>query len=356
MPKRRAGFWKGWYVRRRRSLVEQMRRLTIQETAPLPTAQQIQALLQMACENSPNLPTTLPTNILISLLLLLNQISSMNADVFWAYVPDPPLLQPVGWEMSLVPVYVNDTVLLGGFSDKHISLQSASISYTGSSSQLPMCFFRNHNVPGCLTVTDAGYFAYDDDHGRSWIVDIPSITKSTGYARRVNGTGPKDIPFCGLGVKGRYIAVPWKLCRDETATVYSITNDKHSLWDWSPDSNRNPGKEGSRQFAARIWNLGGTMVYQTEIWKLLAAFGTDGSFLQTGGKTKGYPGEGPQLLLKATKAIEKGSHKGFEATYNTETTSFHLEKASVQESDSAVYYCALRNTVTETAGGAEHKL
>ena len=62
------------------------------------------------------------------------------------YVPDPPLLQPVGWEMSFILMYVNDTILLGGFSDKHISPQSTSISYMGSSSQLPMCFFRNHNV------------------------------------------------------------------------------------------------------------------------------------------------------------------------------------------------------------------
>ena len=118
-------------------------------------------------------------------------------------------------------------------------------------------------------------------------MDIPSIIKSTGDARRSYGTGPKDIPFCGLGVKGRYIAMPWKVCRDETATVYYITNDTHSLWDWSPDSNRNPGREGSRQFAAGICNLGGTTVYQTEIWKLLAAFATDGSLLRTGGKTKG---------------------------------------------------------------------
>lgn len=69
-----------------------------------------------------------------------------------------------------------------------------------------------------------------------------------------------------------------------------------------------------------------------------------------------YPGEGPQLLLKATKANDKGINKGFEATYKRETTSFHLEKASVHESDSAVYYCALSDTVTGTAGGAEHKL
>ena len=69
-----------------------------------------------------------------------------------------------------------------------------------------------------------------------------------------------------------------------------------------------------------------------------------------------YSGEGPKLLLRAHRHNEKGSSKGFEATYNTETTSFHLEKASVQESDSAVYYCALSDTMTETAGVAEHKL
>uniref|UniRef100_A0A8D2GTC5 Ig-like domain-containing protein n=1 Tax=Urocitellus parryii TaxID=9999 RepID=A0A8D2GTC5_UROPR len=66
-----------------------------------------------------------------------------------------------------------------------------------------------------------------------------------------------------------------------------------------------------------------------------------------------YPGEGLQLLLKAVKANDKVSNKGFEATHNKEAMSFHLEKASVQESDSAVYYCVLGDTVAETAGGAE---
>ena len=66
--------------------------------------------------------------------------------------------------------------------------------------------------------------------------------------------------------------------------------------------------------------------------------------------------ECPQLLLKATKVKEKGINRQFEATYHRKSKSFHLKKASVQESDSAVYYCALSDTVTETAGGAEHKL
>uniref|UniRef100_A0A7N5KK14 Ig-like domain-containing protein n=1 Tax=Ailuropoda melanoleuca TaxID=9646 RepID=A0A7N5KK14_AILME len=69
-----------------------------------------------------------------------------------------------------------------------------------------------------------------------------------------------------------------------------------------------------------------------------------------------HPGEGLQLLLKAMKEKEKGINKGFEATYDKDSKSFHLEKGSVQASDSAVYYCAMSDTVTGTTGGAERKL
>ncbi|EPY76529.1 T cell receptor alpha MD13-like protein [Camelus ferus] len=69
-----------------------------------------------------------------------------------------------------------------------------------------------------------------------------------------------------------------------------------------------------------------------------------------------YPGEGPQLLLKASRDNEMASNKGFKATHHRKPNSFHLEKASVQGADSAVYYCALGDTVTGAAGGAEHKL
>ncbi|KAK7798389.1 hypothetical protein U0070_012418 [Myodes glareolus] len=69
-----------------------------------------------------------------------------------------------------------------------------------------------------------------------------------------------------------------------------------------------------------------------------------------------YPGESLQFLLKVITAGAKGSSRGFEATYDKGSSSFHLQKASVQESDSAVYYCALSDTVAETAEGAEHKL
>ena len=66
--------------------------------------------------------------------------------------------------------------------------------------------------------------------------------------------------------------------------------------------------------------------------------------------------EGPQIFLKATKDKEKGISREFEATYHRKSKSFHLKKASVQESESVVYYCALRDTEKGTAGGAEHTL
>uniref|UniRef100_A0A8D1KD04 Ig-like domain-containing protein n=2 Tax=Sus scrofa TaxID=9823 RepID=A0A8D1KD04_PIG len=69
-----------------------------------------------------------------------------------------------------------------------------------------------------------------------------------------------------------------------------------------------------------------------------------------------YPNQGLQLLLKyvSGNSLVKGT-KGFEAEFRKNETSFHLRKTSVHLSDSAKYFCALSDTVTETAGGAEHK-
>lgn len=68
------------------------------------------------------------------------------------------------------------------------------------------------------------------------------------------------------------------------------------------------------------------------------------------------PNQGFQLLLKylAGPTLVTGI-KGFKAEFRKNETSFHLRKLSAHWSDSAVYFCAVSDTVPEAAGGAKHK-
>ena len=213
MPKRRAGCRKGWYARWRRSLVNQMKRLAIQEHDELPSRQQLQTLMREA-QNRVAVQGDLisPLSFLITLLIILNQINTAHSkeysNAYWAYFPDPPLLQPVGWEGRSIPIYTNGTVALGGFLDKHIIPNQVNFSYHGVFDHLPICLSRYFNSTGCLFVGESGYA----DHDNGWSLYIPGVTKESGIPQRCNGTGPLDIPFCDFGTRGRVTAAPWKLC------------------------------------------------------------------------------------------------------------------------------------------------
>ena len=60
-----------------------------------------------------------------------------------------------------------------------------------------------------------------------------------------------------------------------------------------------------------------------------------------------YLNKAPQLLLKGSMRNQRPEHEGFRATLLKRESSFHLQKQAVQASDSAVYYCALSDTVIE---------
>ena len=86
-----------------------MRRLAIQEHDELPSRQQLQALMRetqnrVAVQGD----SILPLSFLITLLIILNQINTAHSEeysnAYWAYFPDPPLLQSVDWEGQSITV------------------------------------------------------------------------------------------------------------------------------------------------------------------------------------------------------------------------------------------------------------
>ncbi|XDB59409.1 hypothetical protein AB1E18_012804 [Capra hircus] len=207
------------------------------------------------------------------LLLLLQRIQNGAAAAFWAYIPDPPTIQSLGWDKEVVPVYVNDTSLLGGKSDIHISPQQANISFYGLTTQYPMCFSYQSQHPHCIQVSA------DISYPR---VTISGIDEKTGKRSYRDGTGPLDIPFCNKHLSiGIGIDTPWTLCRARVASVYNINNaDATLLWDWAPGGT--PDFPENRGQHPPIFSVNTAQVYQTELWKLLAAFGHGNSlYLQS---------------------------------------------------------------------------
>nr|CAA77120.1 env protein [Jaagsiekte sheep retrovirus] len=265
MPKRSAGFRKGWYARQRNSLTHQMQRMTLSEpTSELPTQRQIEALMPYAWNGAHVQPPVTPTNILIMLLLLLQRVQNGAAAAFWAYIPDPPMIQSLGWDREIVPVYVNDTSLLGGKSDIHISPQQANISFYGLTTQYPMCFSYQSQHPHCIQVSA------DISYPR---VTISGIDEKTGKKSYGNGSGPLDIPFCDKHLSiGIGIDTPWTLCRARVASVYNINNANATfLWDWAPGGT--PDFAEYRGQHPPIFSVNTAPIYQAELWKLFAAFG-----------------------------------------------------------------------------------
>ncbi|CAM2094745.1 unnamed protein product [Caretta caretta] len=63
-----------------------------------------------------------------------------------------------------------------------------------------------------------------------------------------------------------------------------------------------------------------------------------------------FPSQPPRLFLRdlGREDSDEGIRKGFDATHDKKQKSFHLWKPASDSSDSATYYCAVRDTVTQT--------
>ena len=86
------------------------------QRSDVPTWGQIKQLVSRAQESvkQQNNPVT-PVTLFLAMLATISCVPSVNAATYWAYVPDPPLLQPISWSEAEFPVFYNDKCLWASY-------------------------------------------------------------------------------------------------------------------------------------------------------------------------------------------------------------------------------------------------
>ena len=57
--------------------------------------------------------------IAVSIPLVLGKAKNYT---YWTYILNPPLLKPINWRESMIPIYVNDSSWIPGPEDTHLPL------------------------------------------------------------------------------------------------------------------------------------------------------------------------------------------------------------------------------------------
>ena len=123
-----------------------------------------------------------PSLYFLAFLALMSAFPTVQGMAYWVYVPNPLILQPVGWlDQEPIRILTNDTGRLGGAQDSDARISSSSlITFEGCSDSLPICIVFSGKVPKfCLS---SGYrtFLMDspdkENVGKRWIWEIQMQT------------------------------------------------------------------------------------------------------------------------------------------------------------------------------------
>ncbi|KAM5309313.1 uncharacterized protein AAES06_024305 [Glossophaga mutica] len=131
--------------------------------------------------------------LILSLLWMLK--TQVKAEEYWAFLPNPPVLHPVTWEDNdFVPVYVNNTQVLGPPSTGHILPMSAKYNYTGLSTTPPICFSLKSGK--CIFISRYTDWDGNFTNGLHWGVDMLYLHRNVSTTTVSQGSPPPDIPVC----------------------------------------------------------------------------------------------------------------------------------------------------------------
>ncbi|XP_036031918.1 endogenous retrovirus group K member 19 Env polyprotein-like [Onychomys torridus] len=122
-------------------------------------------------------PLTASFYFLAFLALISTPLPVTQGISYWAYVPNPPIIQPVGWlDREPIKVLTNDSVRLGGAQDSDAHSSSSSlINFEGRADSLPICLTLQGKVPyGCFPTSY-----------RTFLTDSPDRANTDSAAGRV---------------------------------------------------------------------------------------------------------------------------------------------------------------------------
>lgn len=185
-----------------------------------------------------------------------------RAENLWAYLPNPPLLHPVTWDDLQVPVYVNDTKILGLPSAAHIWPQwRDGYSYLGVSKFPPICFTVNDSLPHCVRLRHT--LESDENQARSGIYwKVKYLYPIFNCSNRGTGPLPQKMKVCSKRVSQSSGGIDWKSCHDNWTVCNAQICERAPL-----DADCHPTQQ-----VARLWTRN-NKTWQTDLWKLTASLG-----------------------------------------------------------------------------------
>lgn len=179
---------------------------------------------------------------------------------YWAYVPDPPIIQPVGWmDPQHIKVLTNDSLRIGGAQNSELRPSTSSfINFEGRADSLPVCLTLQGKAPhGCFTtryrtfLTDSPDRAQlGDSSGRRWIWEVQMQTLGDPLYKEVfvnRQTSPEVQCIEKYRDKDKFWDAAltnnptWLQCAfPHAATWYApvnLTDENLLVWDYSNSNN-----------------------------------------------------------------------------------------------------------------------
>ncbi|XP_058294134.1 uncharacterized protein LOC131383361 [Hylobates moloch] len=261
------------------------RRLALEtHNSPFPTWGQIKRLVVTAQDmlTTEGKPFT-PENLFLAMLAHLSfQVLPTEGKIYWAYVPEPPLLRPVTWNDANVPVYTNNTDLFGGLDGDFIIPVSTIYNYTGSTATLPICLSFTPKA-GCLTLGHeirrvAGYLPTALHTIVQWQLSFWGF--STEAVAPNSQHPPHVLPLCPVVRPGQHVVSKypvWQSCAYLPGTQHQIPHYDINLTDWSRPYAYLPPISGARNVATGDWTMPIITTQkgrvQEHIWRAAAALG-----------------------------------------------------------------------------------